>query len=137
MSNPLLVGGATQTLLIIAPDAFMGALAPLVDHKSKTGMPANAVSITSLQAAFAGTDVQEIIKQAILYAYENLSTKYVMLAGDAYWFPVRYRFMHGESISYTHDPLPPPGKPKAQIPTNGSYVPSDNYYANLYHHTGT
>lgn len=112
----------------------MPAVAPLVTHKNKTGMPANAISITSLKTYFIGKDDQKIIKRAVQYAYENLSTKYVMVAGDAHMFPVRYRFMHGLSVPYADNP---PSDPNAQVPTNGTYIASDNYYVNLYHHTGT
>lgn len=129
VANPLTAGGKVQTLLILAPDEFMPALEPLVAHKNKTGMPTNAIAISKLKPYFEGRDDPAIIKRAIRYAYENLSTKYVMLAGDAHSVPVRYMFMHLLSHSYEL------GGPI--VPTNGAYIPLDNYYVNLYHHTGT
>ncbi len=111
----------------------MPALAPLVAHKKATGMPANAVSIASLKTAFSGKDDPEVIKRAVLFAYENLSTKYLMLAGDAHMFPVRYRFVHG--ISRPYDKMPA-NDHDAHVPADGDYVASDNYYVNLYHHSG-
>ncbi len=117
-----------QRLLIVAPDEFMPALQPLVDFKNASGMSAVAVSISSLAPLFAGVDDPETIKNAIRYAHERLHTSYVMLVGDAHWFPVRFRFMHGLTVNY-------PGSNVA-VPADGDYIPADLYYANLYHHTG-
>jgi hypothetical protein len=134
---------------MIAPETFIPALAPLVQHKSQTGIPALAISIESItgsisrlespeEHAQAKLKAPESIKRAILYAYEKLSTKYVMLVGDAQNFPVRFWF--------SHDGVPPypgastmPSTPPPLIPCqpSGGFVQSDLYYANLYHHTGT
>ena len=89
---------------------------------------------SSLKKYFPGKDDQESIKHAVLFAYENLSTKYLMLGGDAHMFPVRYRFVHDISKNYDKNPA---NIPNAHVPTDGDYVPSDNYYVNLYHHGGT
>ena len=133
-SPNLLARGVTrpQRLLIIAPDEFMSALQPLVEHKNQSGMPTIAVSIASLIPYFQGVDDPETIKKAIHYAYENLSTRYVMLVGDAHCFPVRYMFMHNLSQPYGGDP----NNTSISMPVDGDYIPSDLYYANLYHHTG-
>ena len=137
--NPFQNIQAPQNLLIIAPDAFMQALQPLVEHKNRTYMPAIAVSISSLKPFFAGADDPEVIKNAIRYAHENLGTQYVMLVGDATFFPVRYMFIHVP-------PGPPAlgtpgygGDPSVAIPVapDGIWHLSDLYYANLYHHGGT
>jgi hypothetical protein len=118
-ANPLAGLPSPQSLLIIAPDGFLLAVQPLVQHKNSTSMPTVAVSISSLTRYFAGADDPEKIKRAILYAHKNLSTQYVMLVGDAHWFPVRYEFFQGLTGGY---------------PVDGDYIPSDLYYANLYHH---
>jgi hypothetical protein len=117
-TNPFSGVASPKRLLIIAPGTFMSAVQPLVQHKDATGMPTVAVSISSLTAYFPGVDAPERIKRGIQYAHENLSTEYVMLVGDAHWFPVRYEFMQGLG-----SPL-----------VDGDYIPSDLYYANLYHH---
>lgn len=143
--NPFRGMVAPQSLLIVTPDAFMPALLPLVQHKNQSGMATVAVSISSLSPFFKGVDDPETIKNAIAYAHENLSTQYVMLVGDAHWFPVRFQFMHnggrGISPSYGNVPYTEGGIP---IPCNmgpgkgnpGDFFPSDLYYANLYHHFG-
>ena len=123
------MGSPPQRLLIIAPDEFMPALQPLVQHKNQSGMSTIALSISSLIPIFQGVDDPETIKNVIRYPYENLSTQYVLLVGDAHCFPIRYMSMYGLSAGYPSDPNTP-------IPTDGDYIPSDLYYANLYHHTG-
>ena len=120
-------GPGPAQLLVIAPDEFMAALQPLVTEKNGTNLPTIAVSISSLVPLFRGIDDPETIKNAIQYAHENLSTQYVMLVGDAHCVPVRYYFMHDLSTQY-------PGNPSVTIPMDGSYIGSDLYYANLYHH---
>jgi len=118
----------SHPFLVIAPDEFMPALAPLVAHKNSTGMPTLAVSIAQLTAHFAGVDDPEKIKRGIQYAHEHLDAQYVMLVGDPHWFPVRFIFFKNFSRSY-------PGHPNdANLPFDGVYAPSDFYYANLYHH---
>jgi hypothetical protein len=100
--NPFYASGPAN-MVIIAPDDFMTALQPLVDHKNATGVSTIAVSISSLSPFFQGVDDQETIKNAIRYAHEVLGTQDVMLAGDASKFPVRYQFMHGLSTFYANN----------------------------------
>jgi hypothetical protein len=118
-----------RTLLIIAPKEFMAALEPLVAHKNSTGMSTVAVSIDQLTSYFPGVDDPEKVKRGIQYAAERLSTQYVMLVGDAHWFPVRFIFFKNFSRAYPHHA----DNPKL-LPVDGVYAPSDLYYANLYHH---
>jgi Peptidase family C25/IPT/TIG domain len=160
--NPFQNISGTQRLLIIAPNEFMSALQPLVQHKNQSGLGAMAISISSLSPYFKGVDDPETVKHAIQYAHEHLGTQYIMLVGDAQKFPVRYQFMHNLSIYYPFSQqlsdqswsvpsnwlnaapnnLSPTGYSIAARPimdassgvADGSYLPSDLYYANLYHH---
>jgi len=118
-----------RLFLIIAPNEFMDALEPLVAHKNSTGMPTIAVSIAQLTSHFSGADDPERVKRGIQYAVEHLGTQYVMLVGDAHWFPVRYTFFKNFSRAYPHHP-----DSRSLLPVDGVYAPSDLYYANLYHH---
>jgi hypothetical protein len=81
-------------------------------------MPALLVTTESLRRDFPGEDDPEKIKRGIAYAHEKLGTRYVMLVGDASVFPVRYRQVQ-------------------QVPKDanidGTYNPSELYYANLYY----
>jgi Peptidase family C25 len=128
ISNPLPTGPGNWTFLIIAPEEFLPALQPLVQHKNSTGMPTVVVSIVQLTSAFQGVDDPEKIKRGIQYAYEHLATRYVMLVGDAHWFPTRYYYMRKLSRFYPNHPRLP------NLPVDGVYIPSDLFYANLYHH---
>jgi hypothetical protein len=125
---PFLDVSGPRLLLIIAPDEFMAALEPLVAHKNSTGMPTVAVSIAQLTSRFPGVDDPEKIKRGIQYAHEHLGAQYVMLVGDAHWFPVRFVFFKHFSKGYPNQPDGP------WLPIDGLYAPSDLYYANLYHH---
>jgi hypothetical protein len=128
ISKPLPIGPGNWTFLIIAPEEFVPALQPLVQHKNSTGMPTIAVSIAQLTSFFQGTDDPDKIKRGIQYGYEHLATQYVMLVGDAHWFPTRYMYMRKLSRFYPNHPHLP------SLPVDGVYIPSDLFYANLYHH---
>jgi hypothetical protein len=128
--NPFSGVAAPISFLVLAPEVFMPALAPLVLHKTQTGMPSFAVSVEDITGFFPGVDSPEQIKRAIQYAYENLSTTYVMLVGDARYFPVRYWFSQATVYYFnTSEPIP--------CDAPGDFVQSDLFYASLYHHTGT
>jgi hypothetical protein len=127
--NPFSGVSSPRSLLIIAPDVFVSALQPLVKHKNGSGMTTVIASISGIAAFFPGVDHPESIKMAIQYAHESLSTRYVMLVGDAHMFPVRYTFFHCLSVEYSDVKVP--------IPTDGDYIAFDLYYSNLYHHPKT
>jgi hypothetical protein len=101
-------------------------------------MSAIAVSLESITSHFAGVDEPEKVKRAISYAHENLMTQYVMLVGDAANFPVRFWFLHGHYASDIKDGITPkyPNGDVIECHPMGSYIQSDLYYANLYHHAG-
>jgi len=122
---------ATTNLLVLAPGEFMSALQPLVQHKNQSGISAASASIARLRLYFRGVDDPETIKNAITYAHETLSTRFVALVGDVHWFPVRFYFMY----NLTGNNLPS-WNVKVCEPI-GDWIPSDLYYANLYHHSGT
>src|SRR5208282_3897953 len=100
ISKPLPTGPGNWTFLIIAPEEFLPALQPLVQHKNSTGMPTIAVSIAQLTSFFHGTDDPDKVKRGVQYGYEHLATRYVMLVGDAHWFPTRYMYMRKLSRFY-------------------------------------
>ena len=118
--DPLFLAPNPCRLLIIAPDNFLGILQPLIDHKNATGMPSFAISLEEI----VGKNTDKLnhplkIKKLIAKAHEQHGTWYVMLAGDASLIPVKHRYVKqtdgGLSVGY-----------------DGTYNPSDNYYANLY-----
>jgi hypothetical protein len=115
-ANPLERLGQTR-LLIVAPQAFQGAIQPLINHKNATGMPTNFISREALALYFQGGDDAERVKRGIAYAEAHLGTRYVMLAGDSAQMPVRYRNVRAMTTAGV---------------TDGSFNPSDLYFANLY-----
>ncbi|HXU77087.1 MAG TPA: C25 family cysteine peptidase, partial [Methylomirabilota bacterium] len=109
------VGG--MKLLVIAPQSFDAVLRPFIAHKNQSGLPARLVTLESLRASMAGADDPEKVKRAIAQAHQKLGTRYVMLVGDASLMPVRYRQVQQIPREATAD---------------GTYNPSELYYANLY-----
>lgn len=109
-------------LLVVVPQVFESALQPLVDWKNSTSMPTAMVTVEALRGACDGVDDPERIKRGIWQAHLNLGVKYVLLAGDASMFPVRYRFE-----------AQPKGAPIGGQSgwMDGTYNPTDLYYANL------
>jgi len=104
-------------LLVIAPQSFVDVLQPFIAHKNKTGLPARVLTVESLRASYAGGDDPEKVKSAIAQAHQKLGVQYVMLVGDASLIPVRYRQVQQIPREATAD---------------GTYNPSELYYANLY-----
>jgi hypothetical protein len=121
-------------LLIIAPFVFSGLFADYQTAKRRRGLNSHLISLTAttdghggVLAYFPGNDHPERIKMAIEYAYRVHKARYVMLVGDASLLPARWRYIleppasdpqHGDWAGW-HD---------------GTYQPSELYYASLYHH---
>lgn len=119
LSNP-------TKLLVLGKRMFAEAIQPFVDHKNRQGITTGFVDIESLKT-FPGEDEPARIKRAIADAYLIRGVRYVMLVGDAALFPVRHRFVsNGWANGRT-------GSPEYQW-FEGSYNPTDLYYANLFHH---
>jgi len=106
-------------LLVIAPDEFVEALSPLILHKNRTGMPAHLVKLSGIVGDADPSTHPLAIKKLIAQGHEQLGVWYVMLAGDASKIPVRHRFVRQ-----------PDGGVAEGL--DGTYNPTDNYYANLY-----
>ncbi|MGO9032081.1 RICIN domain-containing protein, partial [Mycobacterium sp.] len=128
----------TFDLLIITPQQFMGLFDAFRAAKQQRGVRTHLVALHTTADGrggvlddFPGADDPERIKTAIELAYRDYGAKYVMLVGDASLLPARHAF----SVET------PPGQagPGAQVGglagfQDGSYRPSDLYYASLYHH---
>ena len=101
-------------LLIVTSETLKGSLQPFVNHKVANGLSAALVTVAELRAAHAGRDDTESVKRGIEHAYRNLSTRYVLLAGDPSHVPVRRYFVR-------NDVFP-----------SSTYNPSELYYADLH-----
>lgn len=111
------------SLLILADESFLPALAPLKEHKDYTGMPAYVQSWQSLNhSLFAqGRDEAERVKRGIA-AYKLFThISYVLLVGDTNRFPVRYTMIdRATAAAY-----------------NRAFYATDLYYADLYESDGS
>ncbi|WP_165394741.1 C25 family cysteine peptidase [Methanofollis fontis] len=108
-------------LLILAPEEFTGALAPLKQHKDDTEMPAEIVSLETVYANYEGADEPEQIKRCIADYEETAGVIYVMLVGDGDRFPMRFTMTDR----------------KDENAYNRAFYSSDLYYADLYRENGT
>jgi hypothetical protein len=121
-------------LLIVAPFAFSTLFDAFRTAKRGHAVESLLVLLTATASGrsgvvndFPGADDPERVKRAIEYAHRVHGAKYVMLAGDASVIPCRWRF-----VREADDP-----KQGAWAGWHdGTYNPSDLYYASLYHHPG-
>lgn len=117
----LFVGAPNPSrLLIIAPDEFVEVLLPLMLHKNRTGMPSHMIKLSNIVGTQSDPASHPLaIKMAIVEGHQHHGVYYVMLVGDASKIPVRHRFVkQGDG-----------GEIKGM---DGTYNPTDHYYANLY-----
>jgi hypothetical protein len=110
---------ANNELLIIAPEAFIDELLPLLRFKEASGRPTVLVSLTQVYAnpQCSGADEAEQVKRCIAFYQASLGIEHVLLVGDVDQFPVRYRWWG--------------------LPGQEGWAVSDLYYADLYKHGTT
>jgi hypothetical protein len=138
IAHPFQDAPTTFDLLIVTPYQFSGLFTAFCAAKATRGVTSHVISLHAtpdgrggVVDAFAGCDHPERIKTAIELAYRDYSARYVMLVGDASLMPVRHAF--------STETLPGQAGPGAKVGgmsgfQDGSYRPSDLYYASLYHH---
>lgn len=119
-------------LLIVAPFAFADLFEEYRASKLSQGIQSHLIAFHAGQPGaggvlddFRGFDDPERIKRAIEYAHRIHRAKYVLLVGDASLLPIRWRYIREADSPRIgawagwHD---------------GTYRPSELYYASLYHH---
>ena len=100
--------------LLIGSAATFDAFQPLLDWKTKKGVPAAAVDVNWIYANYAGADQQEKIKACIVDYVQNKGTVWVVLAGDNTIVPDR------DCYGSVNDG-----------DTTDTTIPTDLYYAGL------
>ncbi len=93
--------------LIITSNSFVDEVQPLAKWKTQRGLFAAIMTVEDIESQYAGFDLSEKVKNCIWNYYENEGTTWIVLAG-------------GENIV-----------PTRTVYTDGAYVSSDYYYANL------
>ena len=107
-------------LLVIAHDDFIQSITTLVDHKNRTGMPTHLINLSQIVDGIV--DVSQhpwALKKVIAEAHKLYGTYYVLLVGDTSKIPSKHRYVRQ-----------PNGGMNSGL--DGTYNPTDNYYANLY-----
>jgi len=75
--------------VIITSDDLAEAFDSLAQLKRLQGLNADVIELSWIQSNFPGFDIQESIRNFIIYAYENWHTRYVLLGGDDEVIPNR------------------------------------------------
>jgi len=101
--------------VIITNDAMKDAFQPLADWKTKKGVPAKIVTVSSIVANYTGIDTQERIRNFINDTRMNRGTEWILLGGDTDVVP--HRGGYGYVLS---DP-----------PEEDTGIPADLYYSDL------
>ncbi len=96
--------------VIIADSSLAACFQPLIDWKMRKGVPAALVTLDEIDAAYAGADLQERIRNCIADYHSAHGTRWVLLGGDAGFIPERRLYVQLSD------------KP---------WIPSDLYYADL------
>jgi hypothetical protein len=99
--------------IIITTSKLMDELESLAAWKQRKGISTEIVDVSDIyrNESFNGYDEPEEIRNFIQYAYKNLNTEYVLLAGDWDTIPPRM----------CYDPDPYPGADDGEIPTDSYY----------------
>jgi hypothetical protein len=88
--------------LIVCPEAFADAFAPLAEWKTRKGVRTEIVTLESIDAdpLFAGVDGAERIRNAIKHHYVESGISWVLLGGDTEVVPARavYDFFYDQGI---------------------------------------
>ncbi len=92
--------------LVICQESMFDEFGPLLDWKTKKGVPAQAISVESIYGAYSGADSQEKIKACIKDYVENKSTVWVVLAGDNTIIPDRDCYASVNGGMYTDSTIP-------------------------------
>ena len=106
--------------VIITNDELKDAFQPLADWKTKKGVPAEIVTVSSIEANYTGIDTQEKIRNFINDTRMNRSTEWVLLGGDTDVVPHRgaYGYVSGSAVSAMDE---------WEFPD----IPADLYYSDL------
>jgi hypothetical protein len=119
-----LAEGVAGDYLLIAPEAFLGAVQPLVDLRELQGLE---VVVSPLEAVFdefnGGRRSAWALKRYIRFALDNWAARFVLLVGDGSEDPQNFARNSGPDVVPIHK-LPGP----VGVSDGREVVPSDGWY---------
>ncbi len=120
VTRPAPPAPSPKKLLVVAPSAFRGDLAPFIEHKQKL-LPTELVALETALKEGRGADDAERLKRYLYGRWKAGDVGYVLLVGDPEVMPVRYTAVNNAG------------------PEQGgwSFAPSDLYFADLARRDGT
>ncbi|MDG6224822.1 MAG: C25 family cysteine peptidase [Candidatus Thermoplasmatota archaeon] len=95
--------GDHRYVLITNPDKVGSSFDPLVEWKTRKGVPATSVTTRFIYDNYAGRDDQERIRNFIIDAVATWDAEYVLLGGDTSVIP--YRGCYAKVGSYTQSDI--------------------------------
>jgi len=84
-------------VLVITSQAFADSLDDLIQSYMNEALKSRIITTDSIAAAYSGIDLQEKIRNCIIYEYENHNIKHVSLIGDVEIIPYRGFYCSVES----------------------------------------
>ena len=107
--------------IIVTSQNYSNYFNELKDHKEDKGMTSEIITTEYIYNNYGGEDNQEKIKNYLIYAYNNYSTRYVLLGGDIEIIPTRLAYSQVQSNN---------GPINDNIPTDLYYGCLDNNWDN-------
>ncbi len=104
-----------ETYLLIYPEDFASAYAPLVDFREKQGLEVITTTSEYILANYNGQDNAEKIRNYLITEYENVGIDYVTLGADVNHIPERRLWAFDCNYGIEDE----------------NHIPGDIYYANL------
>lgn len=104
------LGGTEVEYLIIADSSLAGSFQPLLEWKTRKGVPGGLITLDEIDETYTGADLQERIRKCIDDYHSNHGTTWVLLGGDTGFIPERRLYV---ALS------------------DKTSIPSDLYYADL------
>ncbi|MFH1160942.1 MAG: C25 family cysteine peptidase [bacterium] len=90
-------------MLIITTQTFSNSFQDLINMYQSNGISCQVATTQTISATMTGQDLQEKIRNYIIQEYQNNSTSYVLLGGDAELVPYRGFYCQVQSSSLYED----------------------------------
>ncbi|NIQ06889.1 MAG: hypothetical protein GWO20_14525, partial [Candidatus Korarchaeota archaeon] len=105
--------------ILITSNSLATAAERLASYKNSTGIPTKVAYVEAINATYAGRDTPERIRKFLQDKVSSSGAEFLIILGDADVLPPRYVYI--PDGAYDNDPE-----------TDGKYVETDLYYADLF-----